>query len=162
MSALVFDLVFSNESMHAFKLLKEAVELTEKPKSSKSEIMIKVVQCLTLLKNYLGETFITIKAHMLEHKAEDYDRFGPNWTHSSFGMEDYGGDLLRFKISNNNFEEHLCKSIILREEMQFLQKLYVKSQAAQKLLNTIHPPKSTKGWEIIDDTVQLRYAKKGT
>lgn len=33
----------------------------------------------------------------------------PNWTHSAFPMESYGGYLMKFKTSNTNFEENMTK-----------------------------------------------------
>lgn len=98
----------SKEDYEIFKLLKEIVELTERSGNSISGLYVKILHCLRKMEKFFGQQFNTIKSHLLEHKAEDYQRFGPNWTHSTFQLEDYGGRALNLKTSNTNFEETLC------------------------------------------------------
>jgi len=96
------------EDIEIYRLLKKSVELSERAGNLPTELNVTNLHCLRKMKSFFGQTFITIKSHMLQHKAADYERFGPNWTHSTFQLEDYGGTLLKLKTSNTNFEQTLC------------------------------------------------------
>jgi len=75
------------EDVEVYKLLRKSVELSEISRNLPFEPNVTNLHSLLKMKNFFGQTFITIKSHMLEHKAADYERFGQNWTHSTFQPE---------------------------------------------------------------------------